>query len=106
MRALTAKSFDSGFERLGFNLRERDDPEFENKLRRFGDPSISDADKIGDTRTEGTRTDPFADLEERLKDNTMDELTRDTLRWYIAEERDTGELVKAAYASVMARAGA
>jgi len=104
---------DAGFrqriERLGFSLRDREDPEFADKLKRYGDASISDTEKIGPGPEESERgepSDPLAALEERLNDSTMDSLTRNTLRWFIAEERDTGELVRSAYASARARANA
>ncbi len=101
--------FRQRIERLGFSVRDREDPEFAEKLKRYGDASISDMEKIGrepEASARGEQSDPLAALEERLNDNTMDSLTRDTLRWFIAEERDTGELVRSVYASVRARANA
>ena len=39
-------------------------------------------------------------LDERVADESVDALTRDTLRWYVHEERDSRALLRAAYARV------
>jgi hypothetical protein len=44
----------------------------------------------------------FASLDERVADESVDALTRDTLRWYVHEERDSRQLLRAAYARVEA----
>jgi len=99
-------------ERLGFTLREREDPDFEERLRLYGDPAISDLDKIRHPRYgrrsdngESEGTDPFAGINARINDETVDPLTRETLRWFVAEERDSGAVLREAYARVEARAG-
>ena len=94
--------FRQRIERLGFTLRERDDPTLAERLRLYSDPSVSDLDKVRfgrrDEPQESERVDPLAGIEERINDETVDPLTRDTLRWFVAEERDSGELLRNAYA--------
>jgi hypothetical protein len=97
-------------ERLGFTLREREDPDFEGRLRLYGDPTVSDLEKIrhprygrGSENDEGS--DPLAGINARINDESVDQLTRDTLRWFVAEERDSGALLREAYACVEAQAG-
>jgi Mn-containing catalase len=100
--------FRQRIERLGYALRERDDPTLAERLRLYGDPTISDRDKVRfgrrDEQAEGERPDPLAAIEERIADESVDALTRDTLRWFVAEERDSGELLRAAYARITATA--
>jgi len=99
-------------ERLGFTMREREDPDFEERLRLYADPTVSDLEKIRHPRygrrsesTEGEGSDPFAGINARINDETVDPLTQDTLRWFVAEERDSGALLREAYARVEAKAG-
>lgn len=99
-----ADVFRQRIERLGFSLLDKEDPALAERLRVYGDPSLSDAEKIRafprDAAQEA-RTDAFfASLDERIADETVDALTRDTLRWYVHEERDSRELLRAAYARV------
>lgn len=92
-------------ERLGFCLEENDDPKFAEQVRIYGDPSLSDREKIRYGRygrEEGAIEKFFASLDERINGEEMDALTRDTLRWYVHEERDSGEVLRAAYASIEA----
>ena len=100
--------FRQRIERLGFTLREREDLDFEERLRLYGDPTISDLDKIRHPRygrrSENEGGDPLAGISARINDETVDPLTRDTLRWYVAVERDSGELLRTAYARIEARA--
>jgi hypothetical protein len=96
-------------ERLGFTLREREDPDFEGRLRLYGDPTISDLEKIrhpryGRRSENNEGSDPLAGIDARINDETVDPLTRETLRWFVAEERDTGGLLREAYARVEAQA--
>ncbi|MHB8577239.1 MAG: hypothetical protein ACYDCQ_18155 [Dehalococcoidia bacterium] len=102
--------FRQRIERLGFSLRERekDDADLAARVAFYGDAAISDAEKINRGRqtesaekAEGAR-DVLADIEARITDD-MDPLTRDTMRWYLAEERDSTVLLKEAYARVRGR---
>ncbi|MBI2761368.1 MAG: hypothetical protein HYX51_08090 [Chloroflexi bacterium] len=98
--------FRQRIERLGFTVRDREDPGLVAKLRLYGDPAVSDLEKIRAGRREGGDEggDPLAGIDERISDESVDELTRDTLRWYVAEERDSGQLLRDAYARVESKA--
>ena len=95
-------------QRLGFSLKEKEDPKFAEQLRIYGDPNVSDREKIRYGRygrEEGAIERFFASLDERINDECVDALTRDTLRWYVHEERDSGKLLEEAYACVDAMDG-
>ena len=94
-------------ERLGSTVHEREDPKFAERLRIYGDPAISDAEKIRFGRygrDEGEIEKFFATIDEHVADDSLDPLTRDTLRWYVREERDSGALLREAYARCEAKA--
>jgi len=96
--------FRQRIERFGFTLREADDPKLAERLRIFGDAARSDADKIRIRRAESSAADVdafFASIDREVADDSVDLLTRDTLRWYVHEERDSRELLRAAYARVL-----
>src|SRR5262249_45755900 len=99
--------FRQRIERLGFSLLDKDDPKGAERLRGYGDPALSDAEKIaafpGRVDEEAATDAFFASLDERVADLSVDALTRDTLRWYVHEERDSRALLRAAYARVEAR---
>ena len=88
-------------------MLEKDDPQLAERLRVYGDPALSDAEKIRAFRRsvdEEAGIDAFfASLDQRVADESVDALTRDTLRWYVHEERDSRALLRAAYARVEAR---
>lgn len=95
-------------QRLGFSLLEKDEPKFAEQLRIYGDPSVSDREKIRYGRygrEEGAIERFFASLDERINDECVDALTRDTLRWYVHEERDSGKVLEEAYACIMSTDG-
>ncbi|HLZ71705.1 MAG TPA: hypothetical protein VKV26_17520 [Dehalococcoidia bacterium] len=95
-------------QRLGFSLKENEDPKFAEQQRIYGDPTVSDAEKIRYGRygrEEGAIEKFFASLDERINDECVDALTRDTLRWYVHEERDSGKVLQEAYASVTSADG-
>jgi hypothetical protein len=90
-------------QRLGFSLKEAEEPKFAEQQRIYGDPNISDAEKIRYGRygrEEGAIERFFASLDEKINDECIDALTRDTLRWYVHEERDSGKVLQEAYACV------
>ena len=92
--------FRQRIERLGFTLIEKDDPALAERCRMLGDPALSDAEKVRRRRSETTdaATDGFfASIDEQAADDSVDPLTRDTLRWYVHEERDSRALLRAAY---------
>ncbi len=94
-------------QRLGFSLKQSDDPKFAEQQRIYGDPNVSDLEKIRYGRygrEEGAIERFFASLDEKIEDECIDALTRDTLRWYVHEERDSGKVLQEAYACVEAGA--
>jgi hypothetical protein len=94
--------FRQRIERLGFSLLDKDDPGLAERLRVLGDPTRSDAEKIRsyrrDAASEAGVDTFFASIDDKVADETVDALTRDTLRWYVHEERDSRALLHAAYA--------
>ena len=92
--------FRQRIERLGFSLREKDDPEAAERLDVYGDPARSDVEKIRWRRRQGSEASTeefFASIDRQVADESVDPLTRDTLRWYVHEERDSRALLCAAY---------
>ena len=103
--------FRQRIERLGFSLLVKDDdPELAERLRVLGDPARSDAEKIRsrrrDAAAEAALDTFFASLDDKVADESVDALTRDTLRWYVHEERDSRALLRAAYARAGGRKSA
>jgi hypothetical protein len=101
--------FRQRIERLGFALHDRDDPALAERLGVYRDPRLTDADKIRAFRRtpegEAAVDEFFASIDAQTVDESVDALTRDTLRWYVHEERDSRELLRAAYARVEATLG-
>ena len=94
-------------EELGFELRctEKDMAESDERCGRYGSASVSDEEKIGpqpDGADDGV--DPFAQIEKQLGEGLYDPLTALLMRWYIAEERDSGQILRDAYRQVRASA--
>jgi hypothetical protein len=102
--------FRQRIERLGFSVRDKDDPGLRDRLTVYGDAGLSDAEKIrafprGPAWEE--RIDAiFSTIDAHVADESVDALTRDTLRWYVHEERDSRDLLRAAYGRVEGGAGA
>jgi hypothetical protein len=98
--------FRQRIERLGFSLRDHDDPTLADRLGVYRDPELTDADKIRAFRRtpegEAAVDEFFASVDALTIDDSVDPLTRDTLRWYVHEERDSRELLRAAYTRVEA----
>jgi rubrerythrin len=88
---------------LGFELRPREDPEAQARYRKYASPDISDLEKVGPEPSDG-EPDPFAAIEQQLSEGLYDPLTALLMRWYIAEERDSGRLLRSCYAQVRAEA--
>ena len=102
-----AEVFRQLIERLGFRVQEHADPKFIEQVRVHGDPTLSDCEKIryGYGLDKAEIEQFFASIDERINDETVDPLTRDTLRWYVHEDRDSGELLNEVYARIEAKAG-
>ncbi len=95
--------FRQRIERLGFSLLEKEDPSLAERMREYGDPARSDLDKVRSARRrqgDGRVDEIFASLDAHVADETVDALTRDTLRWYVHEERDSRDVLRAAYARI------
>jgi hypothetical protein len=91
---------------LGYTLRPTDDPKLEDKLS-VARASCSDLEKmeyfgLGRLDT-GDKPDVFDDF---FKDHTIDIRTGELLGRYIAEERDSGRLLRSCYEQLKAGAGA
>lgn len=101
--------FRQRIERLGFSLHDKDDPELAERLRVLGDLARSDGEKIQSRRRDAAAEAGvdafFASLDDKVADESVDALTRDTLRWYVHEERDSRALLRAAYTRVEGAAG-
>ena len=89
---------------LGYELRQKPDPEAAERIARYANPKISDVDKIGRSRGE-IEKDPFGEIEQKLKEDFYDPMTANMLGWYICEERDSGRRLREAYGKVRAKAG-
>ena len=87
---------------LGYELRHKPDPKAAERLARYANPKIRDCEKVGEEREEAG--DPFSEINEQLAEGVFDPMTANMLTWYIAEERDSGKRLRAAYAGVRARA--
>jgi len=91
---------------LGFELQPKNDPEAAARLAKYANPKISDLEKIGPERTDTNAvTDFFADAEKKIADGHYDEMTCNMMQWYINEERNSGKILRDAYAKVRAKNG-
>ncbi|MFN0093589.1 MAG: hypothetical protein ACKVVT_02280 [Dehalococcoidia bacterium] len=88
---------------LGFSLLPKPDPGAAERVAKYGNPRVTDLEKIGPER--GEERDAFGDIDRQLADGIFDPLTAKMMTWYIAEERDSGEQLRAAYAKVRAKNG-
>lgn len=86
---------------LGFDLKPKNDPKAEEYLLKLANPKISDCEKIGPERDE-SGPDIFADIDKAIAAGKYDPMTENMLRWYIAEERDSGKRLKAQYDRIRA----
>ncbi len=92
--------FRQRIERLGFSLLDKEDAKVAERVRTLGDPGRSDVEKIQARRRDVVDADIdrfFASIDEHVTDESVDHLTRDTLRWYVHEERDSRALLRSAY---------
>jgi rubrerythrin len=88
---------------MGYDVQDRDDPAFEERLRRLGSPDYTDLAKVRFVEGEPGEIDPFIEIERQISENAFDPLTTAMLRWYITEERDSGAMLRDAYALVKAK---
>lgn len=90
---------------LGYPLRQKVDPDAPARLAKYANPKIPDCEKVpADSAGDGGARDTFRDIEIGVKEGRFDPMTANMLTWYIAEERDSGRRLKAAYDRVRAQA--
>lgn len=87
---------------LGFELIQKPDQEAAVRLAKYANPKISDMEKIGPERS-GDEKDPFENIERDLGNGIYDPLTAKLMTWYIGEERDSGKMLREAYAVARAK---
>ena len=85
---------------LGFELRQKPDPDAGARIARYANPKVSDLEKIGPEREE---RDTFADIRKAMADGAYDPMTCNLLGWYIAEEDDSGRRLRESFAKVRGR---
>lgn len=88
---------------LGYDLRQKPDPEGAKRLAKYANPKISDLEKIGRVRSE-LNSDPFGEIEKKIAEDFYDPVTANMLSWYICEERDSARRLRAAYDCVRSKA--
>ena len=92
------KSFAKRINELGYSLLCRDDPDHAKKLALAGSTSRTDLEKMEklgfDKLDTGDRPDIFDNF---FKDHSIDIRTGELLGRYIAEERDSGRLLRCCY---------
>lgn len=87
---------------LGYELRQKPDPDGAERIAKYANPKISDLDKIGRSRRE-LNADPFAEIEAKIAESFYDPVTANMLSWYICEERDSAKKLRSAYDCVRAK---
>jgi hypothetical protein len=100
------KAFAKRINELGYNLKPKDDPGQAKRMEIAGSCEMTDLEKMeafGLGRLDsGDKPDVF---EKFFADKTIDPITGALLGRYIAEERDSGRLLKACYEQLCAEAG-
>jgi len=99
-------SFAKRINELGYDVRPKDDPEFEKVNAIATSEKLSDLEKMEKLKLHkldrGDKPDIFDDF---FKDHSIDIRTGELLGRYIAEERDTARLLRACYQQLKAAAG-
>ncbi len=90
---------------LGYPLQQKADPEAGARVAKYANPNISDCEKIGPERPSDGK-DIFAEAEKAIDDGKYDPMTANMMRWYIAEERDSGRRLKKQYDRIRAQMNA
>ena len=88
---------------LGYELRQKPDPDGAERIARYANPKISDLEKIDRART-NLASDPFGEIEKKIGEGFYDPVTANMLGWYICEERDSGRRLREAYDCVRTKA--
>ena len=85
---------------LGFELEHKADPEAAARIAKYANPKISDLEKIGPEKEDPRIAEFFADVAKKIADGYYDEMTCNMMQWYINEEKDSGRMLRQAYAKV------
>lgn len=99
-----ARSFAKRLDELGYSVLDRPDPGLARRVKIAASTELSDCEKLeqlGFSSTAEARPDVFASF---FDDTTIDPVTGALMGRYIAEERDTGRLLRACHAELAARA--
>ena len=82
---------------MGFELRPKADPGAAARLAKYANPKVSDLEKIGPERDDSGTRKFFADTDRKIAEGYFDPMTCNLMQWYIAEEKDSGRRLRAAY---------
>ncbi len=99
-----AKSFAKRIDELGFTVVPKDDPALEDRCKIAASTSLSDCekfDRLGFNRAP-TDTDIFSTF---FEDISMDVKTGELMGRYVAEERDSGRMLRSCYDAISAQNG-
>ena len=100
-----ARSFAKRIDELGFGVLDRPDPGLARRVAIASSTELSDCEKLRQLGFAGTeeRSDGRPDIFSRFfDDTTIDPVTGALMGRYVAEERDTGRLLRACYAELSA----
>jgi rubrerythrin len=95
-------------ERMGYSARPKRDQGADERAAIYGDPELSDMEKLRwkmqrDGEANYGIYDDFSFVRQLLVDPAVDDLTKDTLRWYLSEELDTNNLLRISFSEVERR---
>jgi hypothetical protein len=100
------KAFAKRINELGYNLKPKDDPGQAKRMEIAGSCEMSDLEKMEAFGLGRLDSGDAPDVFDRFfADKTIDPITGALLGRYIAEERDSGRLLKACYEQLCAEAG-
>lgn len=97
-----ARAFAKRIDELGFNVRDRPDPDMPKRVDIARSTTMSDCEKferLGFGKDPGREPDIFARF---FDDTSMDIQTGELMGRYVAEERDTGRRLRACHALLQA----
>ncbi len=97
-----ARSFAKRLDELGYTVLDRPDPGLARRVEIAGSAELSDCEKLerlGFSSTAEVRPDVFSKF---FDDTTIDPVTGALMGRYIAEERDTGRMLRSCHAELAA----
>jgi hypothetical protein len=98
-------SFAKRIDELGYEVRQKDDPDAGRDLEVAGSTELTDRQKVEHFGL-GRLTETLSFFDDVFKDHTIDIRTGELLGRYIAEEFDSARLLSACYAGLCAADGA